>query len=180
MADEGQTEPSAEGVGTTAPEADVRLDPVAEVLSAGQTTPPRAPKRSGPPVSPDSPSRKRALEERWSEVVEFPVDNLLKRKAEGDLAVESRVVGGLFALTEDCQGQDIDESMDDDSSEASDEWWEDEEVDMEDVLIAEARQVELDNWERFKVYKVKTSQEAAAEGYTFLKTRWVNAKRDKG
>ena len=101
-------------------------------------------------------------------MLDLPDDNPLKRKAEGE-TVESRMVGGLFSLTEDDHERDV-ESDEDSESDASD-WLDDEEVNLDDKLIAEAREVELDNWDRFKVYDVKEREKAVEEGYKFLGTR---------
>ena len=63
----------------------------------------------------------------------------------------------------------------DDDEEAEDDWMEDDEIDVDEQLIQQARQEELDNWDRFKVGTLIDAEQARDEGYKHLQTRWVNA-----
>ena len=109
--------------------------------------------------------RRNGLAQDWAEVQQSPHDNPLKRKAEGLSPRESSVVGGLATMLEE-EDQEVSElastAADElyDSESDAEEWLEDDEVDPDAAGIAEAREAELDNWERFHVGYVKDAREA--------------------
>ena len=163
-----QGEPQSEGAQVdeqTVPEGTMKQD--ADVVTApmGVDVPPQ-PSQGG--------LGKRKLAVQWDAALDNPEDNPLKRKAEGE---ESAMVGGLVTMTsmdDEGLGADLEDWDEDDDEE---DWYEDDEIDVDEKLIEQARQEELDNWDRFGVGTLIGRSDAAKSGYKHLQTRWVNAKR---